>query len=281
MADAPAYPDLTDTDLAFVVAQTAPDSANPARLAALVREDPDFRKAMIGDERVLEGVLNDEEVFLKVSTALYFEVLLRGSLKELETAAYTVERSGRSSIPVFDTSEVTELLMRDGIIEYLAHMLTSFTKINSYVVPVRVRPGVRRRIRYNDMDVDSLIALCEKAGDHERFAFYKRIADVCLFTSGVFPGYARLHPGTTRKRVFAGPSRRAPGRLRGQPHHRGLRNGGAQVLPPRRRAPGGPPHGPHRHLRPTPRKLHLRPQAPRLHRLTLPPLQAPQPLRPI
>ena len=63
--------------------------------------------------------------------------------------------------------------MGDGIIEYLAHMLTSFTKINSYVVPVRVRPGVRRRIRYNDMDVDSLIALCEKAGDHERFAFYK------------------------------------------------------------------------------------------------------------
>ena len=128
MADEPAYPDLTDTDLAFVVAQTAPDSANPARLAALVREDPEFRKAMIGDERVLEGVLNDEEVFLKVSPALYFEVLLRGSLKELETAAYTVERSGRSSIPVFDTSEVTELLMRDGIIEYLAHMLTSFTK---------------------------------------------------------------------------------------------------------------------------------------------------------
>ena len=41
---------------------------------------------MIGDERVLEGVLNDEEVFLKVSPALYFEVLLRGSLKELETA---------------------------------------------------------------------------------------------------------------------------------------------------------------------------------------------------
>ena len=96
--------------------------------------------------------------------------------------------------------------MRDGIIEYLAHMLTSFTKINSYVVPVRVRPGVRRRIRYNDMDVDSLIALCEQAGDHECFAFYKRIADVCLFTSGVFPGYGRLPPGA---------SQRGPGRLRG------------------------------------------------------------------
>ena len=126
-------------------------------------------------------------------------MLLRGSIGELETAAYTVERSGRDSIPVFDTPEVTELMGRDGVVEYLAHMLASFTRINSYVVPVRVRPGVRRRIRYNDMDVDSLIALCAKAGDHERFAFYKRIADVCLFTAGVFPGHASLHAGAAQR----------------------------------------------------------------------------------
>lgn len=193
MEGAASHSGLTDADLAFVVAHAAPGSANPSRLASLVRQDPEFRKAFIGDEKVLEAVLNDEEVFLKVGPALFFEVLLRGSVGELETAAYTVERSGRSSIPVFDTSEVTELMRRDGVIEYMAHMLASFTKIHSYVVPVRVRPGVRRRIRYNDMDVDSLIALCAKAGDHERFAFYKRIADVCLFTSGVFPGHASLH----------------------------------------------------------------------------------------
>ena len=199
MEGAASHSGLTDADLAFVVAHAAPDSGNPSRLAGLVREDADFRKAMVGDEKVLEAVLDDEEVFLKVGPALYFEVLLRGSVGELETAAYTVERSGRSSIPVFDTSEVTELMRRDGVIEYLAHMLASFTKINSYVVPVRVRPGVRRRIRYNDMDVDSLVALCAKAGEHERFGFYKRIADVCLFTSGVFPGHAGLHAQAARQ----------------------------------------------------------------------------------
>ena len=144
MEGAASHSGLTDDDLVFVVAHAAPGSANPSRLAALVRDDPDFRRAMVGDEKVLEAVLDDEEVFLKVGPALFFEVLLRGSLRELETAAYTVERSGRSSIPVFDTSEVTELMRRDGVIEYLAHMLASFTKINSYVVPVRVRPGVRR-----------------------------------------------------------------------------------------------------------------------------------------
>ncbi len=190
---------LTDADLAFVVAHAAPGAANPSRLAGLIRQDPDFRKALVGDEKVLEAVLNDEEAFLKIGPALFFEVLLRGSSRELETAAYTVERSGRDSIPIFDTPEVTDLMGRGGVIEYLAHMLASFTRIQSYVVPVRVRPGVRRRIRYNDMDVDSLIALCAKAGEHERFAFYKRIADVCLFTSGVFPGHAGLHAQAARQ----------------------------------------------------------------------------------
>ena len=205
MAGITAQSGLTDADLAFVVAHAAPGSANPVKLASLVRQDTDFRKALVGDEKVLEAVLNDEEVFLKVGPTLFFEVLLRGSLRELETAAYTVERSGRDSIPVFDTPEVTELMGREGVVEYLAHMLASFTRINSYVVPVRVRPGVRRRIRYNDMDVDSLIALCAKAGDHERFAFYKRIADVCLFTAGVFPGHASLHVQAAQQ---------GPGRLR-------------------------------------------------------------------
>ena len=102
---------------------------------------------------------------------------------------------------------MTKLLRGDGIIEYLAHMLASFTRISSYVVPVRVRPGVRRRIRYNDMDVDSLINFCAKAGEHERFGFYKRIADVCLFTSGVFPSHARPQ---------AGAAQRGPGRIRGR-----------------------------------------------------------------
>ncbi len=200
-----ARPGLTETDLAFVVGQAAPDSSNPSRLADLIREDPDFRKAMIGDEKVLDRVLSDEEVFLKVSPALFFEVLLRGAFKEMEASTHTVERSGRSSIPVFDTSEVTSLLRRDGIIEYLADMLASFTRIRSYTVPVRVRQGVRRRVRYNDMDVDSLLGLCANAGEHERFGFYKRIADVCLFTSGMFPSYARSQ--------LAAPQR-GPGRIR-------------------------------------------------------------------
>ena len=40
---------------------------------------------------------------MKVSPALYFEVLLRRALSELEGAGHTLERTGRQSIPMFDT----------------------------------------------------------------------------------------------------------------------------------------------------------------------------------
>ena len=56
-------------------------------------------------------------------------------------------------------------------------------------MPVRVRKGIRRRIRNNDMDIDSLMRFCATADEEQRLGFYKRIADVCLFISGVFPDY--------------------------------------------------------------------------------------------
>ena len=144
---------------------------------------------MVSDNAVFRRVMGDDEVFLKVSPALYFEVLLRRAVKEIEATTHTLERAGKLSIPVFDTPAVVRLLARVGVVEYLAHMLASFTRIQSYVVPVRVRRGVRRRVRYNDMDIDSLIRFCATAEESQRFRFYKRIADVCLFITGIFAGH--------------------------------------------------------------------------------------------
>ena len=191
-APSPAELSFTEADLDFVVGAAAPGSKDTERLKALVRHDPDFRKAMVGDERVFRRVMGDDEVFLKVSPALYFEVLLRRALRELAVATHTVERAGTQSIPVFDTLNVLKLMSRAGVLEYLAQMLASFTRIHSYVVPVRVRRGVRRRVRFNDMDVDSLIRFCAAADESQRFGFYKRIADLCLFVTGMFPGHTFL-----------------------------------------------------------------------------------------
>ena len=188
--------ELTDTDLEFVVRETASEATDRDQLKRLVREDEQFRAPLVGDDRVFQRVVDDEEIFLKVSPFLCFEVLLRRALKELETATYTVESAGRGSVAVFDVQDVVELLSRHEVLEYLAGMLASFTRTESYVIPVRVRRGIRRRVRYSDMDIDSLMRLCADADAPDRLRFYKRIADVCLFVSGLFPGHTAPRAGS-------------------------------------------------------------------------------------
>ena len=185
------WPHFSDGDLDFVVEIVAPGAAEPYALKRLLSEDAQFRAAMLSDDALIERVLSDDEVLLHISPALYFEILLRRSHKALETSAYTEERQGRASIPVFDTPDVIRFMERPGVVEYLASMMASFTRVHSYTVPVRVRRGVRRRVKYSDMDIDSLVKFASTAPHEQKFGYYKRIADVCLFLSGVFPDGAQ------------------------------------------------------------------------------------------
>ncbi|HIC48282.1 MAG TPA: hypothetical protein EYP00_00215 [Dehalococcoidia bacterium] len=182
----PVYLDFTDRDLEFLVAVVVPRAANASSVRETIRNDPEYRKAIVSDERVFSQVINDNESFLKISPSLYFEVLLRRAQRDLGSSTYTIEREGRGNIPVFDTGKVAGFLDTPNVLEYLANMLASFTRIRSFVVPVRVRKGIRRRVRYNDMDVDSLIDFAAGVDESERFSYYKRIGDVCLFLTGFF-----------------------------------------------------------------------------------------------
>lgn len=180
---------LTEWDLDFLVNEAAPKVVNPDHLKHLICTDEAFRHAIVGDDRVFQRVMGDDEVFVRISPAVYFEILLRKALRELEVSTHTVERAGRQSIPVFDSKEVVELLAKPQVLLYLAQMLASFTRIHSYTSTVRVRQGIRRRVHFNDMDIDSLLRLSAAVDEEQRFPYYKRIADVCLFVSGVFPDY--------------------------------------------------------------------------------------------
>jgi hypothetical protein len=180
---------LSEGELDFLVAASAPGVRDRVRLRRLIETDDDFRQAFIGDERTFRKIMADEEVLLKISPQLYFEILLRKTRKELEGAGHTIEREGARKVAVFDTGEVVELLSRREIITYLAKMLASFTKVQSYAVSYRIREGIWRRIRFSDLDPDSLIRLCESVEEEYRLGFFKRIGDICLFLLGLFPEY--------------------------------------------------------------------------------------------
>jgi hypothetical protein len=78
------------------------------------------------------------------------------------------------------------------VLKYLADMLNSFTRIESFALPVRVRKGVWHKVRFSDMDIDSLARFCQAIDEEHRFSFYKRIADLCLFILGMFPEYVTM-----------------------------------------------------------------------------------------
>ena len=197
----------SEADLDFVVEAAVPEARSKENLKQAFREDEAFRTALIADERVFQRVMADDEAFVRISPALYFEVLLRKAHRELEQATHTVERTGSQTVVVFDTPEVLDLLKRPGAIDYLADMLASFTKIESYVIPVRVRRGLWRKVRFNDTDIDSLMRLCQTADEEQRLAYYKRIADVCLFILGIYPEHAPMdyrYPSSGEPRRYFG-----------------------------------------------------------------------------
>ena len=181
---------LPDRDLDFLVEAASPEVRDKPRLKQIITEDEDFRNTFIGDEKVFRKLMDDEEVFLKISPTLFFEILLRRAANDLEQVSYTIEKTSTMRITVFDTKDVVELLAKESLLIYLADMLSSFTKIESYTISFRVRKGVWRKIRFNDLDIFSLMSFCEAVEDDYRLGFYKRIADICLFILGIFPEYA-------------------------------------------------------------------------------------------
>lgn len=181
---------LSERDLEFLIETASPGGTDKFGLKRILREDNVLRNAFIRDERVIRKVIEDEQVFLRISPPLFFEILLRKAAADLRQISYTIEKSSTMSIPVFDSHDLVEFLAEESHLLYLADMLTSFTKIQSYTIAFRVRKGSWRKIRFNDLDIQSLRSFSEIVEDQYRFGLYKRIGDICLFISGIFPEYA-------------------------------------------------------------------------------------------
>lgn len=194
---------FTETDLKFLIETASPEVRDKDKLRQLLREDEDFRDGFIGDIKIYEKVLDDEEVFLRISPHLYFQILLRKTFTDLQSVSHTIEKAGTQKIAVFDTKDVVDLLSKREVLRYLADMLSLFTRVESYTLTYRVRKGSWRKIRFNDLDIDSLIRFSAVVEDDHRLGFFQRIADICLFITGMFPEYVRFsyqYPHSGEKR---------------------------------------------------------------------------------
>jgi len=175
-----------DDDFRFLIQVLMPDTEDKQRMIRVLREDEEILEGMLADEKLLRRLLDDPLSVLRVSPALFFAILLTRVRLDLESQPYTFERSQGFTMALFDAPQVRQLLDNPELLAYLTDMLVSFVRINSFSTSVRVRRGVWRKVRFSDFDIDSLVRYGSSLEEPHRFPVYKRIADICLFTLGVF-----------------------------------------------------------------------------------------------
>ena len=175
-----------DEDLLFLVSVLVPDVDDRLRMLRVLREDDEILEGMIADPRVFQRVLADPFSVLAVSPALFFAILLARVASDLARERYTVEHSQGLSMALFDTPQIVTLLRRRDLRAYLTDLLVSFVRINSFSTSVRVRRGLWHKVRFSDFDIDHLVRYGSEIEESRRFPVYKRIADICLFTLGIF-----------------------------------------------------------------------------------------------
>jgi len=97
---------LSERDLDFLVDTVSPEVRDKLHLKQIIREGEDFRNTFIGDVKVFRRVMRDDEILLKISPAMFFEILLRKAADDLSRVGYTFEKTRTMSIPVFDTQDL-------------------------------------------------------------------------------------------------------------------------------------------------------------------------------
>jgi hypothetical protein len=183
---------LTEADLlALVHADEVPAATAEARLAAL-RRAPALVLDVLDRPAVSAGLLNlasadAGERFTLVSPFLVFAAAIHRIAADLLTSAYAPERTApRLRVPVFDGPQLAAYLVSPVHRLFLAELLASFARSSGGVVVTRTSHGLRRR-SWNDLDLGRLAVLLDSLPEPDRPPVWRRLGDLALFLSGVFP----------------------------------------------------------------------------------------------
>lgn len=178
-----------DRDLQYVVRTLMPEHENPNAMVKTLRSDPEILDGMLGDDRLFNHLMNDTDRVLNVSGHLFFTVLLNRARLDLKEHPFTFERDNRFGVVVFDAAAVVNFLDDRAVRSYLAAVLSSFVRIESKTVYVRLGGSTFRKVKVNDFDIESLIEFSSLVDDSQQVYLYKRIGEICLFLIGVFSDY--------------------------------------------------------------------------------------------
>jgi hypothetical protein len=126
------------------------------------------------------------------SPFLTFAVAVHRTGAHIERSTFVNEWVGpRQRIPVFNVGQLKDLLAEPVRRFFLVELLASYTHVASGVTWERTRRGWRRR-RFSELDPLRLAGLLEVVSPAERAGVYRRLGDLALFLTGVFPDHTSV-----------------------------------------------------------------------------------------
>lgn len=189
---------LTDQDLALL-------AANSGDTSSALRADPDRIQRVLSEPAVFTGIFgaSTEEAFLHASPFLVFAVLVHRVHRDLADVGFIDEWVGpRHRVPIFDVDTLRDFTADPARRLFLAELLASYTHVASGSFWARTNRGWRRR-RFSELDPIHLLELLDLVPESDQPAVYRRLGDLALFLTGVFPDYTadRLLSPIARERL--------------------------------------------------------------------------------
>jgi hypothetical protein len=186
---------LTGHDLEILaVLEQAP--SDPDELRAHLARHPETIEGLLADPSLYESIYETPEtgMIAGLSPLLAFAVLVHRTMRDLRSASYVPEWIGAGErLPVFDAASIREFIDAADRRFLIADFLGSFTTVSSGSMWVRTERGYRKR-RFSELDP---VALAEMVGSlpvAQRSGGYRRLGEVSLFLTGVFPDHTARHP---------------------------------------------------------------------------------------
>ncbi len=202
---------LTDADLGLLAAVAQPAGGFRADTAATLRQRPDELPALLADPRVFRAVFGPGDATAGLaalaslaSPFLIFAVAVHAAAAELESTDHVPERLGpRQRVPLFDGPQLRDFLGSPARRLFLAELLASFIRNRDgqyhtldaapggrQAAAARPQPGDRGARRFSELDLPRMAGQLEDVAEADRPGVYRRLGDVALFLTGVFPDYA-------------------------------------------------------------------------------------------
>jgi len=185
---------LSDSDLDLLARVAV--ARDTATFLVHLRADPAHFDTVLASPELDHALFagGTEESLLRASPFLVFAVLVSRVRAYLAGASYVEEWvAPQRRMPVFDVSDLREFAADPANRLFLAEVLASYTRVFSGSAWTRTRRGWRRS-RFSELDPVRLLQLAESSPSTERQAIYRRLGDLSLFLTSVFPDYAAVRP---------------------------------------------------------------------------------------